>query len=156
MPHTTAQKNAYRRRRAQTDPEYREKRLARRRQQRKNPNGKLASWVKQANKRGRLRGVPADLRVGDLGEIPCACPVLGIPLGTGEYGSHPSIDRLIPHLGYVAGNIRVISLRANMLRSNATVEELRLVLADAEKLAFSTPAPLDSPPSGKPSSLHPV
>jgi hypothetical protein len=45
----------------------------------------------------------------------------------------PSLDRIVPEKGYVAGNIRVISQRANRIKSNATVEELRAVLKDLQK-----------------------
>ena len=36
----------------------------------------------------------------------------------------PSIDRLIPELGYIKGNVNVISLRANIIKNNATKDEL--------------------------------
>ena len=44
----------------------------------------------------------------------------------------PSLDRIVPELGYVKGNIRVISNRANHLKSDATLEEHRKILLDAE------------------------
>lgn len=43
--------------------------------------------------------------------------------------SSPSIDRIIPELGYVRGNIAVISMRANKLKSDATSEELERISA---------------------------
>ena len=52
--------------------------------------------------------------------IPDVCPVLDIDLmiseGCSTYNS-PSIDKLIPELGYVKGNIDVISHKANTLKS---------------------------------------
>ena len=40
----------------------------------------------------------------------------------------PSLDRLLPHLGYVKGNIIVISHRANANAKNcASVDELMLI-----------------------------
>lgn len=39
----------------------------------------------------------------------------------------PTLDRLIPELGYIKGNIRVISYRANTIKQNASVEELRRI-----------------------------
>ena len=39
----------------------------------------------------------------------------------------PSLDRIVSSLGYVKGNIRVISYKANRVKSNATLEELRKV-----------------------------
>lgn len=40
-----------------------------------------------------------------------------------------SIDRLIPELGYVKGNVVVISYKANTIKNNATVDDLEKVLA---------------------------
>lgn len=54
--------------------------------------------------------------------VPETCPVLGHQLRS------PSLDRVDSSKGYVKGNVRVISHRANMLKNNATVEELRLVI----------------------------
>lgn len=66
--------------------------------------------------------------------IPLFCPILGIPIDTSRKGngkatdSSPSIDRINSDKGYVLGNIQVISYRANTLKSNATIEELRKIL----------------------------
>ena len=40
-----------------------------------------------------------------------------------------SLDCIIPELGYVPGNVAVISRRANTIKNDATIEELELVLA---------------------------
>jgi hypothetical protein len=69
-------------------------------------------------------------------DIPEYCPVLGCKLKLG-YGkklySSPSIDRIDNSKGYIKGNVRVISHRANQLKSNMSVEEARLVLKDLEQ-----------------------
>lgn len=39
----------------------------------------------------------------------------------------PSLDKIVPELGYVKGNIVVVSLRANQIKSDATIEELQAV-----------------------------
>lgn len=75
----------------------------------------------------KKNGIPFDLEASDL-VIPEICPVLGIPLKVSEdsgpkYNS-PSIDRIRPELGYVKGNIAVISQKANQIKNNATLEEL--------------------------------
>lgn len=49
------------------------------------------------------------------------CPVLGVPLVDGN----TSIDRIDPSKGYVPGNLQIISSKANRMKNNATVEELR-------------------------------
>jgi hypothetical protein len=51
----------------------------------------------------------------------------------GRYRNDPagaSLDRIDHQKGYVPGNVRVISLRANLLRKDITPEELR-ALADS-------------------------
>lgn len=92
----------------------------------------------RAKKRAKQKGWEFNLSVHDIPPIPENCPVLGIPLApndvAGPLDSSPSIDRKNPSLGYVAGNIRIISNRANRLRSNATAYELRLVADDLEKV----------------------
>ena len=60
--------------------------------------------------------------------IPKFCPVLGIKLeknvgGNTSQDSSPSLDRIIPSLGYVKGNIKVISQRANVIKNEGTAEE---------------------------------
>lgn len=39
----------------------------------------------------------------------------------------PSLDKLIPDLGYVKGNVAVISWRANRFKSDGTLEEIRMI-----------------------------
>jgi hypothetical protein len=34
------------------------------------------------------------------------------------------VDRIVPRRGYVRGNVAVISMRANRLKSNMTLDEL--------------------------------
>jgi hypothetical protein len=57
------------------------------------------------------------------------CPVLGIPLVFGERADGTaSVDRITPALGYVNGNVAIISLRANVLKRDCTdANELRKV-----------------------------
>ena len=59
------------------------------------------------------------------------CPVLGTEfIFAGNKcisDQSPSIDRIDPKLGYVEGNVAVISMKANMIKSNATWEEIQKV-----------------------------
>lgn len=87
--------------------------------------------VKAARDRAKKKGLPFDLTVSDI-SIPETCPVLGIPISPGERGFHPNsptIDRFIPELGYVRGNVSVISCRANGIKSDANLEEVELLAA---------------------------
>jgi len=83
--------------------------------------------VNGARARARLHGLPFDITQEDV-VIPSRCPILGIEIKISEGGigpGSPSLDKLIPELGYVRGNVFVISHRANTLKSNATLGELR-------------------------------
>ena len=39
-----------------------------------------------------------------------------------------SLDKLIPELGYIPGNVFVVSWRANTLKSNMNISELEMIL----------------------------
>lgn len=98
-------------------------------------------WTRTKS-RAHRNGVPFDLDVSDI-RIPSICPILGLSIQphqgrSGMHDASPSLDRIIPALGYVRGNVRVISGRANLLKSNATVEEMRAVLADLEAIHCSS------------------
>ncbi len=94
-----------------------------------------------AKRRAAKSGVPFTLSVADMPEIPERCPVLGIAIVAnqvaGPLDSSPSLDRIVPALGYVPGNVRVISNRANRIRSDATADELRRVAEDCAALEVS-------------------
>lgn len=84
--------------------------------------------VYNARRRAKKAGVPFTITKEDL-EIPSHCPVLGIPIFTssqsGGNDNSPSLDRILPDKGYVRGNIIIISNRANRLKSDASIRELR-------------------------------
>ena len=103
----------------------------------KNKRYKMLLSVK---KRAKDKGLEFNLTLDDIPEIPKVCPVLNIPIieNKGENkpsDNSPSIDRIDSKKGYIKGNIRIISNRANRIKSDATVEELRKVLEDYEKIS---------------------
>ena len=51
--------------------------------------------------------------------------------------SSPSLDRINPKYWYIKWNIRIISNRANRIKSDASIEEIRLILKDAETLSHN-------------------
>lgn len=82
-----------------------------------------------AKKRAIALGLPFDIEPEDI-IVPKVCPVLGILLTVGgARDSSPSLDRKIPALGYVKGNVFVISFRANRIKADASVAEITSVLA---------------------------
>ena len=77
-------------------------------------------------KRCRENGICCDIKTYKEIEIPTHCPYLNIELSyDGSRGKNAaSIDKIIPELGYTKGNIQIISMLANQMKSNATIEEL--------------------------------
>lgn len=99
---------------------------------------KRENYVRVMWNSARLRafekGVPFTIEVEDI-FIPKCCPVLGIPLTAGGHSDNsPSLDRIVPATGYVRNNIQVISNRANRIKNDATLEELRAVLFWLERV----------------------
>ena len=88
-------------------------------------------WTR-ARTRAEAQGVPFSIAHEDI-QIPELCPVLGIKLshskkeGGGFHDASPTLDKFVPALGYVPGNIAVISMKANRLKSDGTTDELRAV-----------------------------
>lgn len=84
-----------------------------------------------AKVRARTKGLPFNLEPSDI-VIPKKCPALDIELVWGcarrQIDCSPTVDRKVPALGYVKGNVAVISWRANRLKSDATLDELRAIL----------------------------
>lgn len=92
--------------------------------------------LRHAKRSARLKKIPFALVPEDI-TVPAVCPVLGLVLAVGEgkrTDASPSLDRLVPNLGYVRGNVRVISWRANNLKSDATLNEMRAVLTYMESI----------------------
>lgn len=86
----------------------------------------------RARKRAHRLNLPFDLP-RDSVVIPPNCPVLGTPLRTGGRRSNqsPSLDRIRPRQGYVAGNVRVVSDRANRLKGALDLAGLQARAAKA-------------------------
>ena len=91
-----------------------------------NPSSVMYSNAKQRAKRQRI---PFDIEVKDI-IIPTHCPILGIELKQGigtQNTTSPSLDKIIPELGYVKGNVKVISGKANIMKGELTLETLELL-----------------------------
>lgn len=85
-----------------------------------------------AKARAKKYNIPFNITIDDI-VIPEKCPILEIPLYRKEYGkggsfqpNSPSLDKINPKLGYIKGNIMVISMKANAMKYNASEEELLL------------------------------
>lgn len=82
-----------------------------------------------ARDRCRKLELPFDLTIEYIESImPTHCPVFGMKLEVGKgkpRPDSPSLDRIRPELGYVQGNVQVLSNKANMMKQDATADELR-------------------------------
>ncbi|MEJ7805009.1 MAG: hypothetical protein WKG03_03685 [Telluria sp.] len=87
------------------------------------------SLLGYARSRAKRYGYAFNIDVSDC-EVPTHCPVLGFELkvAVGKPSANsPTLDRLKPELGYVKGNVMVISHMANTIKSSATVDQLKQV-----------------------------
>lgn len=99
---------------------------------------RLRRMVVEAKARAKARGIPFDISADDV-TWNDVCPVLGIPItyqrNKGHGGDHnsPSLDKINNSLGYIKGNVRIISNRANKLKNDMTREEAELILRNWDK-----------------------
>jgi hypothetical protein len=98
---------------------------------------RLLNYARRNSKR---RGEECNLELKDI-VIPEYCPLLGIKLNTekatvgsglrvsgpGSQDSCPSVDRIDSSKGYTRENVWIISKRANVIKNNASIEELRMI-----------------------------
>jgi hypothetical protein len=76
------------------------------------------------------------------------CPLLEVKLewstlrdnGGKLLPNSPSLDRIVPEQGYTKGNVWIVSHRGNMLKSNASPEELRRIAKAVERVLLDIPS----------------
>lgn len=81
----------------------------------------------RAKTRAKREGISFNLELSDI-VIPSVCPVFNVPFVVGNTHWTPSIDKIVPTLGYVKGNVCIICNRANRLKNDATLAELQSVV----------------------------
>jgi len=108
------------------------------------PAASVKLLLMKAKARAKKRGEEFLITETDLC-IPDTCPLLDIPLfaskGPSWCPNSPTIDRIDNTLGYVPGNVWVISWRANSLKSNATPDELTKLAARLQMFIAMRRAP---------------
>ena len=79
--------------------------------------------------RARRDGIEHSITENDF-SIPELCPILEIPLifEKGIRANSPSLDRVDNSKGYVPGNVKVISTRANYMKGDMTIQNVRNLL----------------------------
>ena len=91
---------------------------------------KQRNMFRYAKERANKQELPFSITVNDV-ETPSSCPVFGIKLcytNSITKANSPSLDRIIPILGYTKENIVTISHRANTLKSNGSLENFKCLV----------------------------
>jgi hypothetical protein len=92
----------------------------------------LKKYLNNAKHRAIRENVPFSLVLQDLIDIATdECPILHTPFVWGASGlgkgkmrpDSPTLDRIMPELGYVKGNVAFLSYRANRIKDNGTMQE---------------------------------
>lgn len=107
--------------------------------------------VMQCRQRAIQKNLPFDLKASNLldprtGQLPVFCPQFPhIRLdycGGRDRRCWASVDRIVPELGYVAGNVQVVSMAFNFWKSNGSnpQERARIVRLMCGKTKSSEPA----------------
>lgn len=106
-------------------------------------------WIKVSTREGRMRhvlvgvkarakrqGIDFSITLADILPLPDTCPILGIPIAyngpkkrRGYLDDSPSVDRVNPKLGYIRGNVWIISARANVIKNDGTAEDHERIAA---------------------------
>jgi len=81
----------------------------------------------RAKYRANQKGLDFNITKEDI-VIPDTCPLLGTLMKS------PSLDRIDSTKGYIKGNVWVISNRANTLKNDASLQELKTLVENLEKL----------------------
>jgi hypothetical protein len=96
-----------------------------------------------AKQRAKAKRIPCTIKLTDI-MIPNQCPLLDIPIVRGVAKLHdgsPTLDRVRNNLGYVPGNVVVISYAANRAKGNLTSADLlRLATRLAAMEVFGAPS----------------
>lgn len=92
--------------------------------------------VNSARHRAKKKNVNFSISIADL-VVPATCPLLGIPLSISDgvlSDNSPTLDRIVNSVGYVPGNIIVVSYRANRAKGSLSSAELFKLATNLQKL----------------------
>jgi hypothetical protein len=94
--------------------------------------GHLSFFLAKTKWRAKKHNLPFDLDLEFLKSIAAdECPVFKTPFiwghGNGVHPYRPSLDKVVPELGYVKYNVAFISFKANAIKQDITEKELYAV-----------------------------
>lgn len=95
--------------------------------------------VNKSRQRAKQKGWVHDLDleyIQSIWPVDNKCPVFGTEFtyGNDSLDTNASIDRIDSSLGYVKGNVSIVSWRANNLKSDASLSELEAVISYMKSL----------------------
>lgn len=99
---------------------------------------RLKQLVHAAKARARTKGRDFSITLEDVLEIypeDNCCPVFGFEMSFGDSNDRehsPSIDRIDSELGYTPDNIQILSWKANRMKADFTLNELKALVAFME------------------------
>lgn len=87
----------------------------------------IQTMLREAKRRAKGKDLAFDIRPED---IPWSdtCPILRVSLERNKGNvqtNSPTLDRVNSSFGYIRGNVRIISWRANLLKGNLSLEEAK-------------------------------
>lgn len=90
-----------------------------------------------AKSRAKKKQLDFSVTIDDI-VVPDVCPIFNEPFNWLAKGMHcsssPSLDRIDNSKGYVPGNVRIISHRANKIKSNLTYSEITQLYENFHKI----------------------
>ena len=118
---------------ARRSPAGREKQAAHKRKVQRKDCRK--SMLQSARHRAKRDGLPCTIGLSDIVLTEC-CPIFGVRLAVSDghpAPTSPSLDKLVPELGYVPDNVWIISHRANKMKNDGTPGEHRQIADSVER-----------------------
>ena len=94
---------------------------------------KFQSLVSNAKKKGTL----VEIDFSYFQHFPTHCPVLGTELdylSRGRADNAPSFDKIDPKKGYVPGNVKIMSWRANRIKNDGYPHEFKMLVIFFESI----------------------
>lgn len=85
---------------------------------------------RSAKGRARRKDLDFNIDISDI-NIPDVCPILNIKLERFNPKTAPSLDRVDNSKGYIKNNVRVISNRANIMKGDMSLEDIKRLSAYA-------------------------
>lgn len=91
-------------------------------------NNPIRAFLIDLKSRSKRKNIPFNLEECDIC-VPDYCPALNIKLNKQKHNKSnknddlPELDRIVPQKGYIKGNVKIISRRANRLKNDGNLLE---------------------------------